>query len=98
MSNTNTVKIGTAALEDHLIRLYESDDWTFHIHIDEPGAYITVINWGKTTSTIELTDEALEQFIDDMDYQTEFAYDGDSIGAAYRARCKRAMNKLKEVK
>ena len=95
-----TIKISSYALWDHLGRLYEPDhDGDGCKHIDKPGAYLTVTREGDLTCTIELTAPALQDFIEDMEYQCEFAYEGlsDSDAVAYRARCRRALNKLKEA-
>ena len=95
-----TIKISSYAVEDHMNRLYEYDnDGDGYKHIDKRGAYLTVIKWGKLVDTIELTAPALQDFIEDMEYQCEFAYEGlsDSYAVAYRARCRRALNKLKEA-
>ena len=97
MMTTHTVTIGTMALRDHLTRLYESGDGAFYMHVDFPGATITVMKAGKGSAIIELTEPALDQFIADMAYQAEFAYEGESSGAAFRARCRRAADALKEV-
>ena len=89
-----TVQISANALSDYLGRLYESDDGVFHIHIDIPGANLTVTKSGKRSSKIELTEESYQDWIDDLDYQIEFA----EGAPAYTAQCRRALATLKEAK
>jgi hypothetical protein len=99
--NNTIIKISSYALLDHLGRLYEPDhDGDGYKHIDQPGAYLTVSREGDLTCTVELTAPALQQFIADMEYQCEFAYEGssDSDAVAYRARCRRALDKLKHAR
>jgi len=84
-----TAVIGTSALNDHLDRLYPVSDYPDHHHVDIDGAFIAVVREGKRSSTIDISRVALEEFIDDLDYQIEFA----DI-PQYRAQCKRALDKL----
>lgn len=88
------VQISASALSDHMSRLYEDgDERNVFPHIDEQGATITLVKEGKRSCVISLTRPALVQFIDDMDYQVEFAEDAP----AYTAMCKRTLAKLREV-
>jgi hypothetical protein len=84
-----TVVIGTSALNDHLDRLYPVSDYPDHHHVDIDGAFIAVVNEGKRSSIIDISRVALEEFIDDLDYQIEF-----TDIPQYRAQCKRALAKL----
>lgn len=84
-----TAIISTSALNDHLGRLYPSHSYPDHHHVDIEGAFIYVINEGKRTSIIDISRVALEEFIDDLDYQIEF-----TDIPQYRAQCKRALAKL----
>jgi hypothetical protein len=88
------VQISASALSDHMNRLYQDgDERDVFPHIDEEGATITFIKAGKRSCVVSLTRPALVQFIDDMDYQVEFAEDAP----AYTAMCRRALAKLREV-
>ena len=84
-----TAIISTSALNDHLDRLYPSHSYPDHHHVDVEGAFISVISEGERTSIISISRVALEEFIDDLDYQIEF-----TDIPQYRAQCKRALAKL----
>ena len=84
-----TAIISTSALNDHLDRLYPSHGYPDHHHVDVEGAFISVISEGERTSIIDISRVALEEFIDDLDYQIEF-----TDIPQYRAQCKRALAKL----
>jgi len=84
-----TAIISTSALNDHLDRLYPCHSYPDHDHVDVEGAFISVISEGERTSIISISRVALEEFIDDLDYQIEF-----TDIPQYRAQCKRALAKL----
>jgi hypothetical protein len=84
-----TVRLSAAAVEDHLGRLYEGNGLYFE-HVDVQGAVIRLQPGRGRTITIELTPQALAEFLDDLDYQIEFT---DS--PAYKAQCRRAMSRLR---
>lgn len=91
---TYTIRLSSKVVSDHLARLYNvSDDRRFAEHVDIADALIWINNRGKQTSDIQLTAAAVEQLIDDLDYQIEFAY-----GDAYRQQCRRALARVKAVK
>ena len=84
-----TVTLANSAFYDHTDRLY---DGTYPNHMDVPGARLEVLKMNKMTVTVRMTAPALDQFIDDMRYQIEFAYDGEN--ASYKGQCERALAKL----
>ena len=79
--------ISTAILVDHQSRLYDGDK-----HLDVEDAFISEIASSKTTSTIEITEAALKELMDDLDYLIEFSYN-----SAEKSKYKRALAKLKEA-
>lgn len=87
------IRISSAALSDHLSRLYGSQDNVHYQHIDNGGS-IQVLKTTKTTATISLDEIAINEFIDDLEYQIEFCeYD-----IKYKGQCQRALKKLEEAK
>lgn len=68
------LKISTMALSDHDSRLYGHDDSTdtVRVHQDKVGAIYTIIKRTKTVTTVEMSNEAIAEFLDDCDYQDEF--------------------------
>lgn len=68
------LKISTNALDDHDSRLYGHEDSTdtVRVHIDKVGATYTIIKRTKTVTTVEMSSEAIKDFLDDCDYQDEF--------------------------
>ena len=84
-----TVRLSAAAVEDHLGRLYEGNGLFFE-HVDVQGAVIRLQPGRGRTITIELTPQAVAEFIDDLDYQIEFSEE-----AAYKAQCQRAIARLR---
>ena len=87
-----TVRIDAYAVSDHLGRLYQNkisdDGWDDHI--DRPGCRIRIADGGKATWKIEMTDESVVEFLDDMAYQIEFTDQPE-----YRAQCRRAVRQLR---
>lgn len=68
------LKISTIVLSDHDSRLYGHDDSTdtVRVHQDKVGAIYTIIKRTKTVTTVEMSNEAIAEFLDDCDYQDEF--------------------------
>ena len=68
------LKISTKALDDHDDRLYSNDDSTdtVRVHKDRVGATYTIIKRTKTVTTVEMSSEAIADFLDYCDYQDEF--------------------------
>lgn len=96
---TRILNISSSALSDHMDRLYDlfgntynGKDW---LHVDgaESGV-ITIIKRGDKTTKVEMTRSAIDEFIDDMDYQVEVSEDWDT--RAYRAQCKRALTSIRK--
>ena len=93
---TYTLQLSSAALSDHISRLYESvhtgDDeqqnnlWS-HVDGADRGS-ILIIKETKSTTTARMSYEAILELVDDMLYQAEFSYEDD---AAARAMCKRVV-------
>lgn len=84
-----TVTLSNSAFYDHTDRLY---DGTYPNHMDVPGARLEVLKMNKMTVTLRMTAPALDQFIDDMRYQVDWAYEGEN--ASYKGQCERALAKL----
>ena len=76
-----------SSLDDHMSRLYSGD-----FHVDKVGAIIHVVRVLKNSIEIEISDEAIVDFLSDMDYQIEFN-EGD-----YQAQCRYAYQKMKKNK
>lgn len=96
---TTTLTISNSALSDHMDRLYDlfgkthtGNDW-FHVDGEESGV-ITIIKRGDKTTKVAMTRSAIDEFIDDMDYQVEVSEDWDT--RAYRAQCKRALTSIRK--
>ncbi len=68
------LKISTKVLDDYDSRLYGHDDSTdtVRVHQDIVGATYTIIKRTKTVTTVEMSNEAIADFLDDCDYQVEF--------------------------
>ena len=68
------LKISTKALDDHTDRLYKytGDDFKNLEHSDgiESGT-IVEIHRTKTITTVEMSNSAIQEFLDDADYQYE---------------------------
>jgi hypothetical protein len=82
------LKISTKALDDHESRLYGSDESTdtVLVHQDRVGATYTIIKRTKTVTTVEMSSEAIADFLDDCDYQDEFCdIEEDRTGVYARA-------------
>lgn len=86
------VRVDLYALSDHLARLYESDGGLYR-HVDNDRCVIRVVERGKATDVVELTDEALKEFIDDMEYQVEFS--DEPYQRSYRSQCRRALRQVR---
>jgi hypothetical protein len=82
----NIIRISTNSYLDHTARLYNQDG----THVDMEGCTMTVINSGKLSTTIEATDNAVREFIADMEYQIEF------MDSDYCGQCKRALATVKK--
>jgi hypothetical protein len=87
-----TIKLGTLAISDHVSRLYDEfqprPDGTL-VHVDgEASGMIKVITEGKKISLVEMTAEAVKEFLSDMEYQIEVA-EGE-WDRPYRTQCQRA--------
>ena len=77
------LKISTKALDDYESRLYGSDESTdtVLVHQDRVGATYRIIKRTKTVTTVEMSAEAIADFLDDGDYQAEFnSEDNDPYG------------------
>ena len=83
-----TVQISAAVLDDHQGRLYHGEQ-----HMDVAGATIREVARTKKVATVEMTEAALEEWLDDLDYSIEFC-EVPSQKAQYR----RALATLKEAK
>ena len=68
------LKISTKVLSDYDSRLYGHDDSTdtVRLHQDIVGAIYTIIKRTKTVTTVEMSSEAIKDFLDDCEYQDEF--------------------------
>jgi len=89
------LKISTKALDDHESRLYGHDDSTdtVLVHQDKVGATFTIIKRTKTVTTVEMSAEAIADFLDDGDYQAEFnSEDNDPYGLMW-ARAIKSVRK-----
>ncbi len=90
------VKLSTLAISDHMSRLYDehnaNGNTVYHIDGSESGV-ITIINEGKKISTVLMDDNAVREFISDMDYQVEVSE--DSWERAYGQQCARALKSIK---
>ena len=90
--------LGTYALNDHMDRLYDLHSPTaedeYH-HVDgESAGTIKVLNEGKKTSKVIMSDEAVKEFLSDMDYQIEICETQDDL--RYKNQCKRAFVSIKK--
>jgi hypothetical protein len=96
------LKISTKALDDHESRLYGHDDSTdtVLVHQDRVGATYTIIKRTKTITTVEISAEAIADFLDDMDYQhenlREWLRDDDAERIAYGRSCGRAAASVRK--
>lgn len=73
------LRISTAALNDHDDRLYGHDDSTdtVRVHQDIVGATYTIIKRTSTITVVDMSTEAITEFLDDANYQYEFTIDSD---------------------
>ena len=79
------MKMPAGAISDHMSRLYKGDT-----HIDRDGAVIKTIRTLKNSVEIEISEEAILDFIDDMAYQIEFNE------GRYQSVCKYAFNRMNQ--
>jgi hypothetical protein len=87
----------SAPLSDHLSRLYEPVGGlhsTLFQHIDIPDATIIIRKAGKVSSAVMITEAAVRELLDDMDYQIEFATEPSD--RAYRNACRRMVTSVKK--
>jgi hypothetical protein len=101
MMATYTLQLSSAALSDHISRLYESvhtgDDeqqnnlWS-HVDGADRGS-ILIIKETKSTTTARMSYEAVLELVDDMDYQAEFSYEGER---AAQMMCKRVIASVRK--
>ena len=68
------LRISTRALDDHESRMYCSDESTetVKVHIDQPESTYTIIKRTKLVTTIDISERAIKEFLDDADYYAEF--------------------------
>lgn len=88
---SKVVRIDSGAVSDHLSRLYGPDSDGWHHHVDNPPCRVRIIESGKATDKVEMTDEAVAEFLDDMAYQIEFS-EGE-----YRTQCRRAVRQVRSA-
>jgi hypothetical protein len=79
------MKMPSSAMSDHMSRLYDGDN-----HVDKNGAVIRVVRVLKQSLEIDISDEAIADFLNDMDYQIEFN-EGE-----YKSSCRYAYKKMKQ--
>lgn len=79
MTEQIRLRISTAALDDHDSRVYGHDDSTdtVRVHQDIVGATYTIIKRTSTITVVDMSAEAVTEFLDDADYQYEFTIDSD---------------------
>jgi len=89
------LKISTRALDDHDSRLYGHDGSTdtVRVHQDKIGATYTIIKRTKTITTVEISAEAIADFLDDGDYQAEFNSDDNDPYGLMWARAIKSVRK-----
>ena len=79
------MKMPSSVMSDHMSRLYLDEK-----HIDKEGAVITIVRVLKTSVEIDITDEAIADFLSDMDYQIEFSE------GSYKSACRYGYQKMKQ--
>ena len=79
------MKMPAGAMSDHMSRLYTGDK-----HVDRDGAVIRVVRVLKNSVEIEISDEAIADFLDDMEYQIEFSE------GRYKSACRYGHTKMKQ--
>ena len=79
------MKMPAGAISDHMSRLYTGDT-----HIDRKGAVIKTIRTLKNSVEIEISEEAILDFLDDMAYQIEFNE------GRYQSVCRYAFNRMNQ--
>lgn len=86
------VRISARAFTDYNGRLYEaSEQPAVRTHIDVPNACIRILKQNSQSVWLEMTQQALDDWIDDLDYQIEWTEDSSQ----HTAQCRRAMATLK---
>jgi hypothetical protein len=93
---TYTLQLSSAALSDHMSRLYQrvhtgdgEQQSRLFAHVDGVNrGKILITKETKSTTTARMSYEAILELVDDMLYQAEFSYEDD---AAARAMCKRVV-------
>lgn len=96
-------RLSSQALSDHLSRLYGDVEGGKQIHVDgEASGRIRIVKETKHRTTFLADSAAINEFMDDMDYQVEVSVD-DYDARRYGAICKRAYDSIakqliKEVK
>jgi len=78
------MKMPSSVMSDHMSRLYLDEK-----HIDKEGAVITIVRVLKSSVEIDITDEAIADFLSDMDYQIEFSE------GSYKSACRYGYQKMK---
>lgn len=78
-----TVHISNSALNDHMSRLYIND-----MHVDIYNAVIVMQREYKRYSVVTMTNNAIYEFISDMQYQAEFNKD------SYGTQCRNALRSI----
>ena len=79
MTEQIRLRISTTALDDHDNRLYGHDDSTdtVRVHQDIVGATYTIIKRTPSITVVDMSTEAITEFLDDAAYQYEFTIDSD---------------------
>jgi len=96
-------RLSSQAISDHLSRLYGDAEGDTEIHVDGAASgRIRIVKETKHRATFLADSAAINEFLDDMDYQVEVSVD-DLDARRYGAICKRAYDSIakqlaKEVK
>jgi hypothetical protein len=98
---TYTLQLSSAALSDHMSRLYErvhtgDDEQQSQLFTHVDGAdhgSILVIKSNKSTTTARMSYEAVLELVDDMEYQAEFSYEDER---AAQMMCKRVTASVRK--
>jgi hypothetical protein len=93
---SKTVTIDAYAVSDHVSRLYGlpvGDGW--YEHIDNEACRLRYVTWGDSVNhVVELSDGAVKEFVDDMEYQVEATDSSTVAGREYRSLCRRALRQV----
>lgn len=94
------LKISTNALNDHGSRLYghENSTDTVRVHQDIVGATYSIIKITKKVMTVEMSDAAIKEFLDDADYCKESMIDDSPSIARLFERAAASVRKQLETK